>query len=142
MPSIRALDFAVGPPVHLPGWPIAFSEIERNLAAAMDIVDLRRTPDSRQSMPTWMANFEADRFLLSPPTRFAQKYAKELNETEGLDVFINCNCVDLEFDSKTGRIETILVSDYQLHQERVRASHFILATGAIEMPGSCSTVSP
>jgi hypothetical protein len=92
-------------------------------------------------MPIWIANFEADRFC-SAHRRGCTKYAKELNETEGLDVFINCNCVDLEFDSKTGRIETILVSDYQLHQERVRARHFILATGAIEMPGNCSTVSP
>jgi choline dehydrogenase-like flavoprotein len=126
-------DFVVGPPVHLPGWPIAFSEIERNLSAAMDIVDL--PPHS--GFKAINANldgddFEADRFLLSPPTRFAQKYAKELNETEGLDVFINCNCVDLEFDSKTGCIETIVVSDYELHRERVRAKQFILATGAIE----------
>ncbi|MHC8400564.1 FAD-dependent oxidoreductase [Pseudomonas sp. MDT1-17] len=126
-------DFTVGPPVGLPGWPIAFSEMERNLPAAMAIVDL--PPHSgfkaiNASLDD--AEFEADRFLLSPPTRFAQKYAKELDETEGLDVFINCNCVDLEFDSKTGRIATIVVSDYELHRERVTAKLFILATGAIE----------
>jgi choline dehydrogenase-like flavoprotein len=33
-------DFIVAPPVPVPGWPIAFSEIERNLPEAMDIVDL------------------------------------------------------------------------------------------------------
>lgn len=126
-------DFSVGPPVHLPGWPIAFSEIERNLPAAMDILDLPPHAGFKAMNATLDgADFEADRFLLSPPTRFAQKYAKELNETEGLDVFINCNCVDLEFDSKTGRIGTIVVSDYQLHRERVTAGQFILATGAIE----------
>lgn len=126
-------DFSVGPPVHLPGWPIAFSEIERNLPAAMDILDLPPHSGFKAINATLDGNdFEPDRFLLSPPTRFAQKYAKELNETEGLDVFINCNCVDLEFDSKTGRIETIVVSDYELHQERVKAKQFILATGAIE----------
>jgi choline dehydrogenase-like flavoprotein len=126
-------DFSVGPPVHLPGWPIAFSEIERHLPQAMAIVDL--PPNSGfKAINTSLddADFEADRFLLSPPTRFAQKYAKELNETEGLDVFINCNCVDLEFDSNTGRIATIVVTDYGLHKERVTAKQFILATGAIE----------
>ncbi|MHC8411816.1 FAD-dependent oxidoreductase [Pseudomonas sp. Hz4] len=126
-------DFTVGPPVHVPGWPIAFSEIERNLSAAMDIVDLAPHSGFKAINATLDGTeFDADRFLLSPPTRFAQKYAKALNETEGLDVFINCNCVDLEFDSKTGRIATIVVSDYELHRERVTAKQFILATGAIE----------
>ena len=126
-------DFSVAPPVNMPGWPIAFSEMERHLPQAMAIVDL--VPQSAfKAINASLdgADFEADRFLLSPPTRFAQKYAKELNETEGLDVFINCNCVDLEFDSKSGRIATIVVSDYELRQERVKAKQFILATGAIE----------
>ncbi|MGE8063648.1 FAD-dependent oxidoreductase [Pseudomonas sp. NPDC089569] len=126
-------DFAAGPPVHLPGWPIAFSEMERNLPAAMDIVDLPPNSGFKAINATLDGNdFEADRFLLSPPTRFAQKYAKDLEEAEGLDVFINCNCVDLEFDSQTGRIATIVVSDYEHHRERVKAQQFILATGAIE----------
>jgi choline dehydrogenase-like flavoprotein len=126
-------DFTVGPPGPVPGWPIAFSEIERNLSAAMDIVDLAPHSGFKAINASLDGtDFEADRFLLSPPTRFAQKYAKQLNETEGLDVFIHCNCVDLEFDSKTGRIATIVVSDYQLHRERVTAKRFILATGGIE----------
>jgi choline dehydrogenase-like flavoprotein len=33
-------DFTVPPPVSLPGWPIAFSEIERHLPEAMAILDL------------------------------------------------------------------------------------------------------
>ncbi|MBV6821832.1 FAD-dependent oxidoreductase [Pseudomonas sp. PD9R] len=126
-------DFTVGPPVHLPGWPIEFSEMERNLPAAMAIVDLPADSGFKTINATLDgADFEADRFLLSPPTRFAQKYAKDLEETEGLDVFINCNCVDLEFDSKTGRIATIVVADYGMHREKVKAKQFILATGAIE----------
>ena len=126
-------DFNVGPPVLMPGWPIAFSEMERHLSQAMAIVDL--APQSAfKAINASLdgADFEADRFLLSPPTRFAQKYAKELNETEGLDVFINCNCVDLEFDARTGGIATVVVSDYEKHRERVKAKQFILAMGAIE----------
>jgi choline dehydrogenase-like flavoprotein len=126
-------DFDVPPPVNLPGWPIAFSEIERYLPAAMAIVDLPADAGFKAINASMGGDdFEADRFLLSPPTRFAQKYAKELQETEGLDVFINCNCVDLEFDAKTGGIATVVVSDYEKHRERVKAKQFILATGAIE----------
>ena len=75
----------MAPPVKLPGWPIAFSEIERYLPAAMAIVDLPTDSGFKAINASLDGNdFEADRFLLSPPTRFAQKYAKELNETEGL----------------------------------------------------------
>ncbi|MNM28378.1 Fructose dehydrogenase large subunit [compost metagenome] len=126
-------DFAVSPPGNLPGWPIPYAEIERYLPAAMDIVDLPQGA-SFQARNTGLqgGEFDADRFLLSPPTRFAQKYAAALNETPGLDVFINCNCVDLEFDQASGRLVAALVSDYDLHRERLVAGHFILATGAIE----------
>lgn len=128
-----ASDFAVAPPVDLPGWPIAYEEVERYLPAAMDIVDLPRGADFR-AVNTGLngGDFDADRFLLSPPTRFAQKYAAALNDTAGLDVFINCNCVDLEFDPASGELKAAVVSDYARHRERVTARNFILATGAIE----------
>jgi choline dehydrogenase-like flavoprotein len=129
----EASDFNTGPPVRLPGWPIAFAEMEAHLAQAMAIVDLVPNAGFKAINPSLDGSeFAADRFLLSPPTRFAKKYAKELDETEGLDVFINCNCVDLEFDSQTGRIASIVVADYEQHRERVKARQFILATGAIE----------
>lgn len=128
-----ASDFAVAPPVDLPGWPIPYAEVERYLPAAMDIVDLPQGAEFRtMNAGLGGGDFDADRFLLSPPTRFAQKYAKALNETAGLDVFINCNCVDLEFDGASGQLKAALVSDYERHRDRVKAKHFILATGAIE----------
>lgn len=126
-------DFAVPPVGNLPGWPIAFSEVERYLAGAMAIVDL---PTGSGFTPINGAlnggEFDADRFLLSPPTRFAQKYAEDLRESDGLDLFINCNCVDLEFAPASGRIAAVVVSDYNRNRERLRAKNFILATGAIE----------
>ena len=126
-------DFAIAPPGDLPGWSIPYSEIEGYLAAAMAIVDLP-SGSAFHAMNTGLSggDFEPDRFLLSPPTRFAQKYATALNETAGLDVFINCNCVDLEFDKASGQVVAAVVSDYDRHRQRVQARHFILATGAIE----------
>ena len=128
-----ASDFANAPPVDLPGWPIPYGEIERYLPAAMDIVDLPQGAEFRTvNAGLGGDEFDADRFLLSPPTRFAQKYAKALDETAGLDVFINCNCVDLDFDEASGQLKAAVVSDYARNRQRVVASTFILATGAIE----------
>ncbi|MDZ3991739.1 GMC family oxidoreductase [Pseudomonas sp. Teo4] len=126
-------DFAVAPPGDLPGWPIPYAEVERYLPAAMDIVDLPKGEDFHPlNASLGGGDFDADAFLLSPPTRFAQKYATELEETDGLDVFINCNCVDLEFDSASGSVTAAVVSDYDLHRERLVAKNYVLATGAIE----------
>lgn len=126
-------DFANAPPVDLPGWPIPYGEIERYLPAAMDIVDLPQGAEFRTvNAGLGGDEFDADRFLLSPPTRFAQKYAKALDETAGLDVFINCNCVDLDFDEAAGQLKAAVVCDYARNRQRVVASTFILATGAIE----------
>lgn len=91
-----ASDFALPPIGGLPGWPIPYAEIASYLPAAMDIVDLPPGSDF-EAINSGLGGdeFEPDRFLLSPPTRFAQKYAAALEQTDGLDVFINCNCVDL-----------------------------------------------
>jgi choline dehydrogenase-like flavoprotein len=126
-------DFAVAPPVGLPGWPIDYAQIERYLPAAMAIVDLPNGAGFK-TVNTGLngGEFDADCFLLSPPTRFAQKYASALNETPGLEVFINCNCVDLEFDQASGQLKAAVVSDYDQHRERVAANQFVLAMGAIE----------
>lgn len=126
-------DFSVTPPGAMPGWPIAYADIEPYLAGAMEIVDLPKGQDFKTVNPgLGGGDFDADRFLLSPPTRFAQKYATALEETPGLEVFINCNCVDLEFDPASGRLAAVQVSDYDLHRERLVARNFILASGAIE----------
>ncbi|OEC35132.1 Choline dehydrogenase [Pseudomonas cuatrocienegasensis] len=126
-------DFAMPTAGGLPGWPIAFSEIEHYLAQAMDILDLPAKSDFKainEALPG--GDFDADRFLLSPPTRFAQKYDQALRDTEGLDVFINCNCVDLDFASETGEIAAVVVSDYDLRRGNIKARHYVLAAGAIE----------
>jgi len=129
----EASDFSEAAIGGLPGWPLAFPDFEHYLPEARRIVDLPAESSFKAiNAPLLGDDFAADQFLLSPPTRFAQKYGKELHETEGLDVFINCNCVDLEFDSSTARIAAVVVSDYDLRRERIRAKNYILATGAIE----------
>lgn len=77
-----ASDFAAKPPVGLPGWPISYADIERYLPQARAIVDLPEGEDFKAINPGLDGGeFDADRFLLSTPTRFAQKYAKALEDT-------------------------------------------------------------
>jgi len=129
----EASDFSMPPRGDLPGWPVAFSEIERYLPEAMDILDLPAKSDFKAiNVDLPGGDFEADRFLLSPPTRFAQKYDLKLRETEGRDVFIDCKCFDPDFNNETGELAAVVVSDYDLRRAKLKAKHYILAMGAIE----------
>lgn len=125
-------DFSVAPPGKLPGWPIAYTEIERFLPEAMRILDLPIRDFEKHNPPLDGEDFAADRYLLSSPTRFAKKYATALRETPGLDVFVNCNCVDLVFHGKTRRLSSVTVVDYDGGRGSIAAKTYVLAMGAIE----------
>lgn len=125
-------DFSVSPPGQLPGWPIPYAEIKRFLPEAMRILDLPAGDFEGLNPPLSGEDFAADRYLLSPPTRFADKYAAAMRETPGLEVFVNCNCVDLVFDGRTRRLVAVAVADYEGRRGKIAAKTFVLAMGAIE----------
>ena len=125
-------DFTSALPNGMSGWPVSFAEIDRYQLEAMRILDLPIKDFAALNPPLSGGDFNADRYMFSAPTRFANKYAKELRETPNLDVFVNCNYVDLVFDGKTKRIATATVVDYGGHRGAVKAKCFVLAMGAIE----------
>lgn len=125
-------DFSASARNGMPGWPIPYSEIERYLPDAMRILDLPGQEFRTRNSPLDGVDFRADGYLKSPPTRFAEKYATVLRESSNLEVFVNCNCVDLVFDGNSRRVGSITVSDYAKRRGKVAAKHFVLAMGAIE----------
>lgn len=125
-------DFSSAPRKGISGWPISYAEIDRYLPEAMRILDLPKNNFPTHNPPLRNGDFKADGYMFSAPTRFATKYAKDLRETPNLDVFVNCNCVDLVFDGKTKRLAHAAVADYDGDRGKVRAKYFVLAMGAIE----------
>lgn len=128
-----ASDFARESIAGLPGWPIAYTELAGYLPEAMRILDLDESRGFESINPALLGeDFIADAFQFSPPTRFAQKYAQVLESTPGLDVFINCNCVDLQFEPAEGRVASVTLADYSGQRAEVSAGQFVLAMGGIE----------
>jgi choline dehydrogenase-like flavoprotein len=125
-------DFSAKDRNGLPGWPISYSEITRYLPEAMRILDLPDSDFQARNTPLVGGDFGADGYLLSPPTRFAEKYATALHQTPNLEVFVNCNCVNLNFDGNSKHLASIAVTDYAGHKGKVAAKCFVLAMGAIE----------
>lgn len=128
----EAGDFAAPPQTGLPGWPISFDEFNRTLPAAMKILDLPEKGFASKNADLPGGLFPADRHAQSAPTRFGVKYLAALKASAKVDVHVNCNLVDIVFDSKAGAIQHIVVSDYGGQRATVKAGRFILATGAIE----------
>lgn len=116
----------------IPGWPIPYSEIAGYLPEAMRILDLPAGDFPKRNPPLVGGDFEADGYLMSPPTRFASKYADDLRGINNLEVFVNCNCVDLVFDNSSKRLASVTVADYTGNKGKVVARSYILAMGAIE----------
>lgn len=115
----------------LPGWPVSFDEINQYLPEAMQILDLPKSGFAAENESFGDKNFEADRFVLSPPTRFAEKYRKQLDESKKIHLYINCNLVNVEYDSR-GAITGLDVAGYDKKIDRVKAGFYVLAMGALE----------
>lgn len=126
-------DFARTPPGDLPGWPIGFDAIEPYLAEAMRIVDLDPargfSPINNEKLG---AVFVPDRFALSGPTRFGQKYLEELRFSENISLCVNASATDLGLDAARGSVLDVEVAGWSGPRRRLAAGTFVLAMGAIE----------
>ncbi|GAA3981784.1 GMC family oxidoreductase [Comamonas faecalis] len=115
----------------LPGWPISFDDFNAYLPEAMRILDLPAQGFATRSIPVENGYFEAEKDALSPPTRFAEKYKKQLEESKNIQLFLHCNLINVEYDGR-GAITGLDVAGYDKKTSRVKAKYYVLALGGIE----------
>jgi len=125
-------DFNSRPATGLTGWPIKFEEFNRYLPAAMKILDLPAKGFAANNPDLPGGLFSADRFALSAPTRFGEKYLKTMTASSNLHVHLNCNLVDIVYDAPSGAIKNLVVADYNGQRGNVSADRYVLAMGAVE----------
>lgn len=116
----------------LPGWPISFDEFNEYLPEAMRILDLPVEGFTTHSISIGGEYFEAERDALSPPTRFAEKYKKRLQDSSNISLYMNCNLVNVSFDDTIAVVKKFEVADYKKHRRAIKAKIYVLAMGAIE----------
>lgn len=126
-------DFKRRPPGDLPGWPITIDAIDPYLAEAMRIVDLDtgRGFAAQQGVSLGTA-FAPDRFAQSPPTRFGDKYLKQLQDGERIHLCINASATDLGLAASRSQVTDIEVTGSNGQRRRVSAGAYVIAMGAIE----------
>ena len=134
------LDFVDKPHYPMPTWPFGLDALAPWYSRAAhwcelesDVFDVEAAGFARRPglFPADRLSGFADRlFRFSPPTRFGTRYREALIEAESIDCRVNLNAVSLVQQSDHVRA----VEARTLHgaRTRIRASHFVLATGGIE----------
>lgn len=126
-------EFNRSPGDELPGWPIAFKEMNDYLEPAMRIIDLDPEKGFTDLYDARLTtdNIEPDVFQTSPPTRFAQKYQGFMENNPSVHTFVNANVTELEVGEK-GHISAVKIKSFSGEVAKVKAKKVILAMGAIE----------
>ena len=116
----------------LPGWPIQFSQIQPYLDEAKKIVDIAEKDFEALNEDVLGEGFFPDKFTLSPPTRFAQKYYDEIKNSKDIICCVNANAVELTLDERKEKIKSVLVRNYSDKLFSFSGAIFVLAMGGIE----------
>lgn len=126
-----AIDFEQRDYFDLPGWPIAKSEIDLYLEEAKTILDLEAPPSIASGSIPFRDNFELDKFQLSKPTRFNEKYLSVITSHNNIDLIINANVTAIK-KSNSDLIDAVIIQNYDGHRAEITAATYIIAMGGLE----------
>jgi len=125
------------------GWPIGRTELEPYYERAHRILKLG---PNRYDPQYWITNdhpnlrrilLDPDRIVdmvsqFSPPVRFGIDYLEQLRAARHAHVYLWSNVVELRTDNPATTVREVVARTLQGRTLRVRAKHFVLATGGIE----------
>jgi choline dehydrogenase-like flavoprotein len=133
------VDFSANPYHGMTGWPIGRRDVVEHQAQAADILDLgKQLLETRPLRSTGRESaFTHAAVALSPPTRFGQKYRREVQESSNLQLFTNASLTDLvPGPARPGGVPTAIdhavVRNYAGRTFKIAARHYVLALGAVE----------
>ncbi|HID83371.1 MAG TPA: GMC family oxidoreductase [Chromatiales bacterium] len=116
----------------LPGWPIPKSELDKYLEESKDTLDINGfTP---LEIPDWDSELFNPLASATSPTRFGQKYQKELEESKNIDLFINANLTDIQLSNDMEDVIGLTVKNYNNNSFLFSGKTNILSMGGIENP--------
>jgi choline dehydrogenase-like flavoprotein len=133
------IDFDANPYHGMPGWPIPRQAVMEHLAAATQILDLGSQRLEVRSLGSTDRDsaFTHAAVAVSPPTRFGEKYRREVTESPNLQLYTNANLTELvPGAARAGGVPTALdhavVRTYAGRSFKISARRYVLALGAVE----------
>ena len=137
------IDFEYRDYVPYSGWPIAKKDLESYYRRAHDYLDLGEysylirqacPPQQRALIPGLQDSDVIDHFLwrFSPPTNFASKFSRALQQLSTVTVLLHANCLKLVTNKEGTTVSFAEVASLSFNNFRVNARLFVLATGGLE----------
>ena len=134
-----AEDFA--PALGRPGWPIAFADVEAQLAEALEFLDAGK-PEFRaaSALPTLgfrstKGDLVVDRIeRYSKPTNAWRKWGPKLAQSQDVTVIYGTTCTSVITNAEGSRAIGIEVKTAPGQSHKIRASTIVLACGGLETP--------
>ena len=133
--ALEAVDFKKKSWVPLSGWPIEQLTLDPYRAEADAILDLPSATEAPNLPVRQKAyDFERFQFRFSPPTRFAEKYQAEIEDSAQIACYLNANLVDLRLDDARHAVTAAVFRTYDPAAApfTVTARTYALCTGGIE----------
>lgn len=139
---LEEIDFQVREWVPYSGWPISRSDLVpyyRRAQALCEIGPFDYKPETWESNDKPQEKLASDRLVNAilqsgPPTRFGEKYRKQVLDAKNIDTYLNANVLEIEASEHAQSITRLRVSSLEKNPFFVNARIYILATGAIENP--------
>lgn len=139
-----AFDFAEREWIPHSGWPITIDELEPYLARSQPIMELGEYDyDSLNEYARQLGlrtlPLDGKRLISvmkhqSPPTRFGTAYRDELKRSRNVSVYLHSNVLELFTNETASHVDSADIACIDGPRYRVKAKHFVLATGGMENP--------
>jgi choline dehydrogenase-like flavoprotein len=138
------IDFETRPYVPDSGWPISYESVAAFYPGANRLCEAGEfNYDADESLPgidrPMIEGFEGKYFTsntlerFSCPTDFGSRYGKKLRDASNIRVMLHANVTAIRLDSIGRRVEALTVQTLTGKQFLARASHYVLATGGLEV---------
>lgn len=126
---------------HVPysGWPITKKDLDPYYELAHKYCELgayNYTVDDSKSIVPGLnsADISTEQlYLFSPPTNFGKQYLNVLKNAQNVNLLLNANCLNIATDETGNSVDYLNVSSLRRNNFMVRAKHYILAAGGLEV---------
>ena len=140
-----AIDFEPREFMSNSGWPFSLQELLPFYPRANELCEAGRFAYTEESafdrrLKPMIDDFESSHFTtntlerFSCPTNFALRYGKKLRAAKNIRVLLNLNVTALQLDESGQRVASASVQRLTGERGTIRARHFVLATGGLEVP--------
>ena len=135
------IDFQVRDWVPNSGWPITLDELHPYYERAQSIVELGpyeygadfwEAQDPEKESLDLGDTFWTKMWQFSPPTRFGATYRSTIENSANVHLFTHATVCELSANETVRTIEELRVRTMNGREHRVRASHYVMACGAIQ----------